>query len=376
MLAAGATTWLGLWCLAGRPEGAAHAAVPGPLQEGAHSLQAALRAGLGRGAGMEGLGPSAVGGVYPELGARTPTVASQAGTVAARVAEGHAAAGIPVVQEIETGGLPNSSKLLHAGDGSSSAAVPATLSNVRAGGGVAAAERARAALGAAAQAPSGAGILGGRAAGTVADFGLPSSTTTIRQTNATDVPRALLRARQWGSRYLRYYEEAVSRGWAQELMAEPFGDGAIGFHGMDLTAMALRPGMQRWIPNDAGVPSTDELESWQPFARLADEAEDIVTGAAKDGGGCTFRPGTDIIGGDMEVVQGLSVERCCEICIKKKGCEAAVLSSLQDSPPRACWLKAGVRRFAAKDGVVACLRLKQRKNAGPGVKLGSEALPL
>merc|ERR1712098_201717 len=119
-----------------------------------------------------------------------------------------------------------------------------------------------------------------------------------------------------------------------------------------------------------GVPIDDKWEApmftedWpkpQEQASSSDvghrEAEQSSREQSADGKhpSCDFEDDLDYLGKDVGTVEGLTDQACCELCARKRdSCTVAVMSSQYDEPPRACWLKTGVRKAVKKPGVRAC----------------------
>mmetsp|Transcript_104224 Transcript_104224/g.264650 ORF Transcript_104224/g.264650 Transcript_104224/m.264650 type:complete len:186 (+) Transcript_104224:748-1305(+) len=158
-----------------------------------------------------------------------------------------------------------------------------------------------------------------------------------------DVARAL------GGRYLPAFERAVKEGWAQELMDDPFGTPLAQEHPRSLHS---DEGGGKVNSRQGGVFGSG-LRSWL-FS-----ASHHAASPSSDGSTCRFEVGRDYVGQDIATVPHLSAEQCCNLCSSRSapsqgGCQVAVLSGAEDSPPYACWLKRDVTHATPKNGVMAC----------------------
>jgi len=134
------------------------------------------------------------------------------------------------------------------------------------------------------------------------------------------IPASSIRAAQsqnTRSPYFSYFELALSSGIIDELMPDPFNE-----HGTELPEAVSQKNMT--------------------------EAP------------CKFLQNTDYIGIDTGMMTGLTASNCCNVCKRRNemrpgSCEIAVVSSTEDDPPHACWLKRSIHRKVAKQGVIACI---------------------
>jgi hypothetical protein len=122
------------------------------------------------------------------------------------------------------------------------------------------------------------------------------------------------------------------------------------------------------LPNDesAGAASSKGSGSadWDAAREPLDDRSEEPKAKIRSSLGlkCDFEDGLDYLGQDVQTVEGLSDQACCELCSRKgDACDVAVMSSDYDEPPRACWLKTRLTKQVQKKGVRACWPPGNRK---------------
>lgn len=172
----------------------------------------------------------------------------------------------------------------------------------------------------------------------------------------------LERARAMKSPYFRRFAEAVSSGLALELMADPFAR-ASGTSGAGGTG-GERAGERSGVRN--GFTRGEALLGGGADSRTSPGWEAAPSGNVP----CLYKNGFDFIGEDVVTRMRLGRADCCALCTnmnKEDGpgsCKVAVLSSKDDDPPEACWVKKNVVRAVRKRGVTACIPAESAHELG------------
>lgn len=197
------------------------------------------------------------------------------------------------------------------------------------------------------------------------------------QVNETSVDVLLARARQRGGLYLRSFEQAVRNGMApQELMHDPYPPD-LELHEEQFLPFAddsefggFQQDPQSQIEQFEANQAPRVIFRPQPREPVGasgasnQDFEESSAGQPDDGKrpSCKFENNLDYLGKDVGTVEGLTDQACCELCARKgDSCMVAVMSSPYDEPPRACWLKIGVRKAVKKTGVRACWPPSRKK---------------
>mmetsp|Transcript_49750 Transcript_49750/g.116290 ORF Transcript_49750/g.116290 Transcript_49750/m.116290 type:complete len:132 (+) Transcript_49750:3-398(+) len=81
---------------------------------------------------------------------------------------------------------------------------------------------------------------------------------------------------------------------------------------------------------------------------------------------CNVDEDVDYSGEEFKTLFHMTPDACCKACLrqnrKRTGtCSVAVMSSEDDSPPKACWLKRNITGVARKNGVQAFWPPEQQK---------------